>query len=271
MYAREPSGLQEGGTDVSLQTPYLELSAGLKKRRECQFSPARSGSDDPLLYPRIVPRLLACPFCRELFDSSEAEQCPECDIPLAPLERLPPSLEVIEEQAAEWEQNPPEDQRLSWLDLSQGRGLLLGIAVCSLLCFWLAPWVDVTSPTTATRSGYSLARGPIGWLWGGAVAWGVSLALVLSRRSVNQMRGIRPILILFAAMTASEIVLLVFLSPKGNVQVRYAYEWAWGLYASLALSVAGIVAGLRFGGAELAPPPPSLGPVTRDERTQLLH
>jgi len=218
-----------------------------------------------------VPRLLACPFCRELFDSSEAEHCPECDIPLAPLERLPPSLAVIEEQAAEWEQNPPEDQQRAWLDFSHGRGLMLGIAVFSLLCFWLAPWVDISSPTTATRSGYSLARGPIGWLWGGAVAWGVSMALVLSRRSLSQMRGIRPILIVFAAMTASEIVLLLFLSPQGTAQLRYAYEWAWGLYASLALSFAGIVAGLRFGGAPLPGPRTPLASVARDDHAQLLH
>jgi hypothetical protein len=218
-----------------------------------------------------VPRLLACPFCRELFDSSEAEHCPECDIPLAPLERLPPSLAVIEEQAAEWEQNPPEDQQRAWLDFSQGRGLLLGIAVCSLLCFWLAPWVELTSPTTATRSGYSLARGPIGWLWGGAVAWAVSMALVLSRRSLSQMRGIRPILIVFAAMTASEIVLLVSLSPQGTAQLRYVYEWAWGLYVSLALSVAGIVAGWRFGGATPPRLRARLASVARDEHAQLLH
>lgn len=218
-----------------------------------------------------MARLLACPFCRELFDASEAEHCPECDIPLAPLERLPPSLEVIEEQAAEWERNPPEDQQRAWLDLRQGRGVLLGIAVCSLLSFWLAPWVDITSPTTMTRSGYSLARGPIGWLWGGAVAWGVSLALVLSRRSLRQMRGIRPILILFAAMTASEILLLVWLSPRGTAQLRYAYEWAWGLYVSLALSVAGVVAALRFGGPEPAAPDMPLVPAAADERPQLLH
>jgi hypothetical protein len=218
-----------------------------------------------------VPRLLACPFCRELFDSSEAEHCPECDIPLAPLDRLPPSLDVIEEQAAEWEQNPPEDQQLSWLDFRQGRGLLLGIALCSLLCFWLAPWVEFSSPMTVTRSGYSLARGPIGWLWGGAVAWGVSIALISSRRSVSQMRGIRPILVVFAAMTASEIAMLVFLSPKGSPHLRYDYEWSWGLYASLALSIAGIIAAVRFGGAVLARPRAPLAAMARDERPQLLH
>ena len=218
-----------------------------------------------------MSRLLACPFCRELFDASEAEQCPECDIPLAPLERLPPSLEVIEEQAAEWERNPADDQQRSWLDFSRGRGLLLGIALCSLLCFWLAPWVDVTSPTSATRSGYSLARGPIGWLWGGAVGWGVSVALVLSRRSLRQMRGIRPILSVFAAMTASEILLLVCLSPRGSPQLHYAYAWAWGLYASLLLSIAGILAAVRFGGPQLDPPRAPHEPAVPQERPQLLH
>ncbi len=227
-----------------------------------------------------MSRLLACPFCRELFEASEAERCPDCDIPLSALDRLPPSLDVVEEQAAEWERNPPEDQARPWLDLSHGRGWLLGIAVCSLLCFSLAPWVDMTSPTTATRSGYSLARGAIGWLWGGAVAWLVSVALVLSRRTLRQMRGIRPILMLFAAMTASEIVMLVWLSPRNSGQVRYVYEWGWGLYASLGLSLAGVVAALRFGGPPVSGAPPPEGPqpaegapldATLSEQPRVLH
>jgi hypothetical protein len=215
--------------------------------------------------------LLACPFCRELFDAAETQHCPECDIPLTALERLPPSLDVIEEQAAEWERNPPEDQQHSWLDLRHGRGLLIAIALCSLWSFWLAPWVDISSPTTATRTGYSLARGPIGWLWGGAVAWVVSVALVVSRRSLRQMRGVRPILILFAAMTASEIVLLVCLSPRGTAQLRYVYEWAWGLYLSFGLSLAGIVAALRFGALPQAAARAPLAATPGEERPQLLH
>ena len=217
-----------------------------------------------------MSRLLACPFCRELFDAAEAEQCPECEIALAPLESLPPSLEVLEEEAARWEQSSPDDALRPWLDLGQGRGLLLGIALSSLLSFWLAPWVDITSPNTAVRSGYSLARGPIGWLWGGAIAWGVSLALVASRRSLRQMRGVRPILALFAAMTASEITLLLCLSPRGSPSVHYAYQWAWGLYASLALSLAGVVAAIRFGGSlsQVSRPPARLA---TPARSSLLH
>ena len=183
-----------------------------------------------------------------MFDAAEAEQCPECDIALQPLHQLPPSLDAIEEEARSWEQDPPEDQLRPWHDLGRGRGLLLAIAVGSLLSFAFAPWVDISSPHAELRSGYTLARGPLGWLWGGAIAWFVSLALVASRRSVNQMRGVRAILMLFSAMTLSEAVMLVALSPSGSTLVHFAYEWSWGLYLSLALSVAGMVGSARFGG-----------------------
>jgi hypothetical protein len=218
-----------------------------------------------------VKRLLACPFCRELFDAAEAELCPACELPLAPLDQLPPSHEVLEEEAARWERDPPEDRLRRWFDLRAGRGLLIGIALCGLLCFWLAPWVDISSPTTEVRSGYALARGPAGWLWGGAIAWGVSVALVLSRRSLRQMRGVRAILVVFAAMTGAEIVMLLCLSPHGSRHVHYAYEWSWGLYASLVLSVLGMLAALRFGGLTPASRP-ALGLARNPtERASTLH
>jgi len=197
-----------------------------------------------------------------MFDAAEAKQCPDCDIPLQPLHTLPPSLDAVEEEALHWEQNPPEDQLRPWHDLGLGRGLLLGIAVASLLAFAFAPWVDVSSPHAELRSGYSLARGPLGWLWGGAIAWFVSLPLVASRRSVNQMRGVRAILMLFSAMTLSEVVMLVAMSPSGSRQVHFAYEWSWGLYLSLALSVAGVVGAARFGGP-LRQAQPSTSTTTR--------
>lgn len=202
----------------------------------------------------VVNQLLACPFCRELFERAETEQCPECEIPLSPLHELPPSLDALEEEAVDWERNRPEDQVRAIADLGRGRGALLAVAVLSLLSFWLAPWVEMTSPHAELRSGYSLARGPLGWLWGGAIAWLVSIALVLSRRSIRQMRGVRAILMLFSAMTLAEIVMLMALSPGGQRQVYFGYEWAWGLYASLGLSALGVVIAARFGGAVPALP-----------------
>lgn len=197
----------------------------------------------------VVNQLLACPFCRELFERAETEQCPECEIPLSPLHELPPSLDALEEEAVHWERNLPEDQLRAVHDLGRGRGALLAVAVLSLLSFWLAPWVEMTSPHAELRSGSALARGPIGWLWGGAIAWFVSIALVLSRRTIRQMRGVRAILMLFSAMTLAEIVMLITLSPRGQGQVYFSYEWGWGLYVSLALSAIGIVSAARFGGA----------------------
>jgi hypothetical protein len=196
-----------------------------------------------------VSQLLACPFCRELFDRTETEHCPECDIPLEPLHRLAPSYEAVEEDAARWEQTRPEDQRRPLSDLGRGRGALLAIALASLLLFWLAPWVSISSPNTAVRSGYSLARGPLGLLWGGAMAWFVSLALVTSRRTIMQMRGVRAILMAFAAMTGSEIAVLLITSPSRSRELTVIYEWCWGLYASLALSLLGVLVAARFGGA----------------------
>ena len=61
--------------------------------------------------------LVACPFCRELFDRAEAEQCPHCGIPLEPLHRLPPSHEEVEREAAHWERARPEDQPIGLTDL----------------------------------------------------------------------------------------------------------------------------------------------------------
>jgi hypothetical protein len=207
----------------------------------------------------VVTRLLACPFCRELFDRAETERCPECDIPLAPLHRLGPSYEAVDHDAVRWERPRVEDEVRAFFDLGRGRGALLAIAALSLALFALAPWVSITSPHTALRSGLSLARGPLGFLWGGATAWLVSLALVASRRTIRQMRGVRVILMLFAAMTASEILMLMVMSPSPPRAVPVAYEWCWGLYAALAASVLGVIAAARFGGA--AALEPSLEPI----------
>jgi hypothetical protein len=214
-----------------------------------------------------VSQLLACPFCRELFDRTETEQCPECDIPLEPLHRLAPSYEVAEEAAVRWERTRPEDELRPLGDLGRGRGAWLAIAVVGLLLFGLAPWVSITSPHTELRSGYSLARGPLGFLWGGATAWLVSVALVASRRTIVQMRGVRAILMLFAAMTASEILVLLVMSPAGSPEVRVAYEWAWGLYGSLGTSLLGIGVAARFGGALPRVEPATAGPASDPAHT----
>lgn len=219
----------------------------------------------------VVSRLLACPFCRELFDQAEARNCPDCDIPLEPLHRLQPSLAETERDALDWERERPEDELRAWHDLSHGRGILLGIALASLLAFWFAPWVDISSPHAELRTAYTLARGRVGWLWGGAIAWFMTLALVASRRSLHQMRGVRAILLSFSAMTWAEILMLVLLSPRASREVHVVYGWAWGLYVSLGLSIAGSIASLRFGVAPRAPAPGRAAPTSSGTEPPTVH
>jgi hypothetical protein len=218
-----------------------------------------------------MSQLLACPFCRELFERTEAEHCPECDIPLEPLHRLPASPEAALEQAVRWERTRPEDIPLPWRDLRRGRGLLLALALASLVVFALAPWVTLSAPHAEQRTGLSLARGPLGFLWGGALAWFVAFTLVLSRRTIAEMRGVRAVLMAFAAMTLSEVAVLLVMSPQGSRHVQVVYAWAWGLYAALGLSLAGVLVAARFGGPRPPPEtqPPEAGAAS--ERPRLVH
>ncbi len=194
-----------------------------------------------------MSRLLACPFCRELYELGEREVCPQCDLPLRALHRLPKPQPELEAEAAQWEAGDWQDrQRPPW-DLGAGKGLLLGASCAGLACFALAPWVHITAPYTAGRSGLDLAQGPLGWLWGGAVAWATSLVLVLSRRTLRQMQGVRAILFVFSCMTLCEVGLLLSVPPSASSRVRFEYSWAWGLYASASISALSALACLRFG------------------------
>jgi hypothetical protein len=220
-----------------------------------------------------VSQLLSCPFCRELFESGEHTRCPECDVVLKPLSELPPSFDVLEEEAVAWEQTAPEDLVLPLTDLGRGRGLLALLCLASLGVFFFAPWVAVHQPYNQAYTGYALARGALGWLWGGAVAWFVMLALIVTRRSIRQMRGVRAVLALFASMTLMEVVLLFVLSPRSSGGVRFDYTWTFGVYAALVLSASGVVTALCFGGALAAPaaPPPRAAPRPASDPHRTLH
>lgn len=201
-----------------------------------------------LSYAGPMARLLACPFCRELFAEPVAGGvCPECGVRLAPLEALPPSLDALADEAAEGQLVSPADRPLPWSHLGRARGALLGVALAGLASFFL-PWVTVVAPYTETISGFGLAVRGAGWVWGGAAAWFVLIPLIVSRRTVTQMRGVRAISVLFAAMTAVEAVLLVAFSPRQHGHVTFEYTWAFGLYVSALLSVVGAGVATRFGG-----------------------
>ena len=206
----------------------------------------------------VSSKLVACPFCRELFTHAEGhETCPECgggdEVRLIPLEKLPPlpepEDEIDEREAAGAPiiADGPLDQMLPWGYLGRSRGALVILGLLGIAAFF-TPWVEMTMPELQTLSGYDLARGRLPHLWGGLAAWFTLVPLVLTRRTLNKMRGVRVICVLFAAMTLSEIVMLTLLPPSSG-RVPVAFEWSWGMYVSAALSLVAMVFGARLGGS----------------------
>jgi hypothetical protein len=216
-----------------------------------------------------VSSLRACPFCRELYDESEAERCKVCGVLLRPLHELPPSFESRQREAERWSEAHPLDRPLRWNDLAHGKGWLLGASVLGLFCFF-APWVSIAQPDETVLSGFDLAGRRGFWFSAGAIGWFVNVPLVLSRRTINQMRGIRVTAALFAGLTAAQALLLWSLAPAPSILV-VDYHWAWGFHASALVSVVGAVLGLRLGGRAAADPQPRAGgtdePTNTDGRT----
>jgi hypothetical protein len=195
-----------------------------------------------------VPRLLACPFCRQLFPVGETDgDCPECGVRLEPFEKLPPSLDGMAEEAGTGPELSPADRPLPWTYLARGRGVLCLLAVLGCSAFFL-PWVELHTPHEESFSGFELARHRLGWMWGGFVGWFILLPLVLSRRSIAQMRGVRAILAVFAAMTLVEVAVLLGFPPRPSRLQVLDFSWGVGLYLSALVSALGIGAALRFGG-----------------------
>lgn len=186
--------------------------------------------------------LLACPFCRELFQPGEAEVCPTCGLPLTPMSRLPASYEAKLEE--DWPEEP-EWETLAWSFAGRGRGALVASALAGTALFF-APWVYVTAPETLALSGFDLAR-TLGWIWGCLVSWLMLVATAASRRSVAQMRGARVAAALFCAVPLVTIVVLV-LTPPGGGLVPVRFEYAWPFYATGIIAAVGLAFALRFGG-----------------------
>lgn len=197
-------------------------------------------------YRAPVSALRACPFCRSLFRREEGSTCAECGVKLVPLQELPPSAEALQEEPLSTVL--PEDQPLPWADFSRGRGALMALSVLGLALFFTA-WVEVILPETSVRSGFDLARGRAGWLWGGAVGYFVLLPLVFTRRTITSMRGVRIAVTLLAATTFGEVCMLLLMPPQSRGLVPVSIEWRWGLYASGLVSLCAAALATRFGGS----------------------
>ena len=198
-------------------------------------------------YALAVARLMACPFCRQLFPHGEASDCPECGVSLESMSKLPPSLDVLSDEVEEGQVVPPEHRPLAWSYFGRGRGALLVLAVLGLVAFFL-PWVVVSAPSDMTLSGFDLARGRAGGLWGGAVGWFILIPLVWTRRTIAKMRGVRIVSVAFAALTLIEVGMMLSLPPQSSRLRPVELAWGFGIYASAAVSLAAMAFAARFGG-----------------------
>ena len=188
--------------------------------------------------------LLACPFCREMFEEGEAKACPVCGMELAKFENLPVSLDAIHDEGGV--PIAPEYEVLPWKFLGRSKGPLVVLGACGVLLFFL-PWVRLTLPYIDAKSGFDLAHQRIGWLWAALVGWTVLIPTVLSRRSIVQMRGARVAAAFLAAIPAVSVGILLAKPPHGGI-VPVRYSWDWPIYAMLAVSLAAIVFAVRLGG-----------------------
>lgn len=214
--------------------------------------------------------LFACPFCRTLYRRGEETTCTVCGVKLVPFESLPPSAEAASEANEHGEAEAPvlpEDEKLEWNEFGRYRGALLLVGIVGFVLFFM-PWVSMEMPESIVRSGFDLARGRAGWLWGGATAWLVLVPLVWSRRTIRSMFGVRPICAVLSLMTLCEVGLLLALPPQGG-RLPVEFHWSWGLYASGVVSLMGAALAMRFGGD--LPPLADAGSEAESSGKRILH
>lgn len=188
--------------------------------------------------------LVACPFCREMFERSEAEVCPECGLPLSDITKLPKTALHDEEHAPE--PVPPELERLPFTFVGRQRGALALVAVLGMGAFFL-PWLREFAPELRELSGLAFAQ-KLSWMWAPFVAFLVMLPMVLTRRSVHAMRGARLAIALLAIIVITTVILRLSVVPESTRLRPRRFEWTYGIYATLALGLLALGLSTRFGG-----------------------
>src|SRR4051812_29022135 len=150
-------GGDEGCDGLVRQLFSLVHGAALYQRAR-DGNPSRAPLSIPAMgYALAAPMsdLVACPFCRQLFEPAEASACPDCGLGLKDLGKLPPSYDAKIEYPEE--PVPPHMETLPWTYLGRNRALLLGLAILGVAAFFM-PWVHETAPELRTLSGFGLAK-----------------------------------------------------------------------------------------------------------------
>ncbi len=179
-----------------------------------------------------------------MFASGERAVCGVCGVPLVDFEKLPPS----NDPSADGDGIPrePEWEPLPALYWRRGRGALVALSIAGLVAFFSA-WVRLTLPDVVTYTGFDISR-RLGWSWAAGVGWFVLLPMVLTRRSIMQMRGARVAACFLAAIPGVTAGLLLARPPHGGHGVPLRFTFAWGLHATCAVSALAVAVGLFFGG-----------------------
>jgi hypothetical protein len=160
--------------------------------------------------------------------------------------KLPLSHDALAEDEDEFGiPRQPHLEPLPALYLVRGRGALSILAVLGLIAFF-SPWVDMTAPEIDVLSGADLAR-RAGWIWGAGVAWFVLLPVVITRRSIDKMRGAR---VAAAFLSAVPVVTtsILFLRPPHGRHIPLRFQWGWGLVAFWAIGLVATALAVRVGG-----------------------
>ena len=180
-----------------------------------------------------------------MFEEGEAKACPVCQMPLAKLHKLPPSIDALHDD--DGVPPAPETEPLPLTYLGRGKGVLAALGVAGLALFFL-PWVQLTLPYIDAKSAFDLAHERIGWLWACCVCWLVLVPTVLSRRSIVQMRGARVAAAFLSVIPAISIGILLARPPRGGI-IPVRYTWDWPMWVTLAVSVVAVLFSFRLGGS----------------------
>jgi hypothetical protein len=192
-----------------------------------------------------VNGLRACPFCRELFPKDETPTCPVCGLNLLPLAQLPNNT------TADDGETDPRYAPLPWSYWGRARGLLLALCILGLVMF-AVPWVHMAFPAKYVLRGYEIAK-RTGLTWAAGVAWFTLFPLVLSRRSIMQMRGARAIATVLSMIPALIAGIFLLFPPHAiqarGITIHMRFHWDMGIYATLILGlISAYVSAFHFGG-----------------------
>lgn len=192
--------------------------------------------------------LVACPFCREMFELGEAKECPICGMALVAFEKLPRSLETHDEFGLP---HDPLHEPLPLTYMGRMRGPLGLLGLVGLLLFFL-PWIHQTLPADYHLTGFFIAK-RLGWAWGAGVGWLVLVPTVLSRRTIAQLRGARVAAAFLSAAALVTCGILLLRQPHGTYyHPHFSFEPSFWL--TMGVSLVGVVLSLFLGGGSVEAP-----------------